>query len=231
MRTAILIDGAFFLKRFPIVYRNDNSKDSATVVDRMYEMCLEHIYPHNNERYEYDLFRIYFYDCVPDQERSISRPISKDSFDFTQSQGAKFRLDLHKKIKKKRKVALRLGKLKINYHSPWKIHPKVLESILNQKKRLEDLIDGDFQLDIQQKGVDMEIGLDIASLSQKRLVDKIILVAGDSDFVPAAKFARNEGIDFVLDPMWNYIHDDLFEHIDGLSSKCPKPTEWKSSIE
>jgi uncharacterized LabA/DUF88 family protein len=52
----------------------------------------------------------------------------------------------------------------------------------------------------------------------KRQVDQIILVAGDSDFVPAAKLARREGIDFILDPMWAPIRDDLHEHIDGLRS-------------
>ena len=45
-----------------------------------------------------------------------------------------------------------------------------------------------------------------------------ILIAGDSDFVPAAKLARREGIDFLLDPMWNPIKPHLFEHIDGLHS-------------
>ena len=59
----------------------------------------------------------------------------------------------------------------------------------------------DFSLSLQQKGVDMKIGLDIASLSFKHQVDKIILIAGDSDFVPAAKLARTEGIDFVLDSL------------------------------
>ena len=44
----------------------------------------------------------------------------------------------------------------------------------------------------------------------------MILVAGDSDFVPAAKLARREGIDFILDPMGNHIHSDLNEHIDGI---------------
>jgi uncharacterized LabA/DUF88 family protein len=39
----------------------------------------------------------------------------------------------------------------------------------------------------------MRIGLDIASLSYKKQVDQIILIAGDSDFVPAAKLARREG--------------------------------------
>jgi len=69
----------------------------------------------------------------------------------------------------------------------------------------------------------MRIGLDIASLAYKKLVDKIVLISGDSDFVPAAKLARREGIDFVLDPMWNHINPDLHEHIDGLHSTCPKP--------
>jgi uncharacterized LabA/DUF88 family protein len=64
----------------------------------------------------------------------------------------------------------------------------------------------------------MRIGLDIASMAFKRQVDQIVLVAGDSDFVPAAKLARREGIDFVLDPMWATIREDLHEHIDGLRS-------------
>ena len=65
----------------------------------------------------------------------------------------------------------------------------------------------------------MRIGLDIASLSYKNQIDQIILIAGDSDFVPAAKLARREGVDFILDPMWATIKPSLFEHIDGLSSQ------------
>ncbi len=69
----------------------------------------------------------------------------------------------------------------------------------------------------------MKIGVDIATLSLKKQVDKVILLAGDSDFVPAAKLARYEGVDFVLDPMWSPIQDSLCEHIDGLKSVCPRP--------
>lgn len=68
----------------------------------------------------------------------------------------------------------------------------------------------------------MKIGIDIASITYKKQVDQIILIAGDSDFVPAAKMARREGIDFILDPMWSNIKDDLFEHIDGLKSQWGK---------
>lgn len=76
-----------------------------------------------------------------------------------------------------------------------------------------------------QKGVDMRIGTDIASLTYKKQVSQIILIAGDSDFVPAAKLARREGIDFILDPMWANIKPDLFEHIDGLKSQWKKRTK------
>ena len=48
-----------------------------------------------------------------------------------------------------------------------------------------DLKEEDLYYDLNQKGVDMRIGLDIAALSYKRLVDRIILISGDSDFVPA----------------------------------------------
>ncbi|WP_446449578.1 NYN domain-containing protein [Tuanshanicoccus lijuaniae] len=61
----------------------------------------------------------------------------------------------------------------------------------------------------------MRIGLDIATLAFKQQVDKIVLIAGDSDFVPAAKLARREGVDFVLDSLGSKIKDNLSLHIDG----------------
>lgn len=61
----------------------------------------------------------------------------------------------------------------------------------------------------------MKIGLDIASLAFKKQVDKIVLIAGNSDFLPAAKLARTEEIDFVLDSLGAEIRDSLSLHIDG----------------
>ncbi|WP_255674177.1 NYN domain-containing protein [Cupriavidus sp. UGS-1] len=66
------------------------------------------------------------------------------------------------------------------------------------------------------------IGVDVSSLAFKKQVDQIVLIAGDADFVPAAKQARREGIDFILDPMWQRIPPNLNEHIDGLRSTCPR---------
>lgn len=78
---------------------------------------------------------------------------------------------------------------------------------------------------MRQKDVDMRIGIDISSLALKHQVRQIILMAGDADFVPAAKLARREGVDFVLDPMWSSIPKGLMEHIDGVRSTCPRPLE------
>jgi len=95
--------------------------------------------------------------------------------------------------------------------------------------KLRDLwasLDGSaVRLGLRQKGVDMRIGIDIASLALKRQVSTIILVSGDSDFVPAAKMARREGMEFILDPLWQQINTDLFEHIDGLQSGLKRPAK------
>lgn len=87
-----------------------------------------------------------------------------------------------------------------------------------------EITDHDVKLALRQKGVDMRIGLDIASMALKRQVDTIVLVTGDSDFVPAAKLARREGVEFLLDPLWQQVSDELSEHVDGVASVFPKPT-------
>jgi uncharacterized LabA/DUF88 family protein len=71
----------------------------------------------------------------------------------------------------------------------------------------------------------MRIGLDIASLAENRLVNQIIMISGDSDFVPAAKHARRSGIDFILDPMWASIAPSLSEHVDGVRECVNKPPQ------
>lgn len=102
------------------------------------------------------------------------------------------------------------------------LKPDTVKNLFRKKKTITELDERDFSLSVEQKGVDMKIGLDIASLSYKKQVNQIILISGDSDFVPAAKLARREGIDFILDPMWAPIKPDLFEHIDGLRSPWKK---------
>ena len=65
-----------------------------------------------------------------------------------------------------RKVALRLGEL-MDYNG-WLLKQNTLKQLLNKSISLEDLQDNDFDYNVKQKGVDIRIGLDIASLAYKK---------------------------------------------------------------
>jgi uncharacterized LabA/DUF88 family protein len=86
-----------------------------------------------------------------------------------------------------------------------------------------EITERDVNIGLRQKGVDMRIGLDIATMTLKHQVDTLVLVTGDSDFVPAAKLARREGVEFLLDPLWQQVSDELNEHVDGVVSAFSKP--------
>ncbi len=133
-------------------------------------------------------------------------------------------------LKKKRKSALRLGFLAADEAS-YVLKRDTVKNLFRKVISIDDVTENDFQISMKQKGVDMKIGLDIASLAYKKQVEQIVLIAGDSDFVPAAKLARREGIDFILDPMGKTINPELFEHIDGLRSYYKKLKELDNSEE
>jgi uncharacterized LabA/DUF88 family protein len=219
MPTAIFVDAGFFLKRFPSVYPDRNAADAILVASTLHEMALGHLKQRGDvERRE--LYRIFVYDCPPLLKRA-QQPITCRSVDFARTEIAQFRIKFHQQLKCLRKVALRLGRLQD--HRAWRMKPQQLHALLRKRMSFSELRDEDFVYDVKQKGTDMRVGLDIASVSYKRQADQIVLVAGDSDFVPAAKLARREGVDFILDPMWGPIADDLHEHVDGLRSTCPRP--------
>ncbi|MBC6401007.1 MAG: NYN domain-containing protein [Ekhidna sp.] len=213
VKVAILVDGDFFLKRYRKLYNGWESTPEE-VAKVLVKMCGDHV-----AKDDY-LSRIFYYDCLPLQKKAHN-PISKKSVDFSKSETAKFRMEFFKELKKKRKIALRLGYLKSSNN--WIISPEKTKEILKGALSVSNLSESDVTYQIQQKSVDMKIGLDIASLSYKKHIEKIILVSGDGDFVPAAKLARREGVDVVLDPMWNNVDESLFEHIDGLKSTSPRP--------
>ena len=69
----------------------------------------------------------------------------------------------------------------------------------------------------------MRIGIDIVALTLKRQVSTIVLVSGDSAFVPASKLARREGVKVVLDPLLQKVRGGLYEHVDELRPSFPHP--------
>ena len=211
-----MVDGGFYRKRAAHLWGHKTAEGRAKELGAY---CHAHLKDKDAEESR-QLYRIFYYDCAPIGRRSVFHPLTKVNVDLDKSDTYTWSIAFLQELKKRRKFALRLGEL--SGMMAYNLRPEVTRQLCLGQKQLSDLTENDFVLISQQKGVDMKIGIDIASLSYKRQVDQIILIAGDSDFVPAAKLARREGIDFILDPMLADIKPNLFEHIDGLKSQWKK---------
>jgi len=215
LKTAILVDGGFYRRRAQYLWGEKRSNEAAT---ELISYCNRHLKYHGDRS---ELYRIFYYDCPP-MSKKVFHPLLQQTIDFEKSDLHTWTTEFFNELKKKRKVALRLGALAEN-QAHFNIHPDVTKKLCRGTMQWSDLKEEDFKLDVKQKGVDMKIGVDIASIAYKKQVDQIILIAADSDFVPASKLARREGIDFILDPMWADIKSEMFEHIDGLRSCANNP--------
>ena len=209
-KAAILVDGGFYKARAHY-YAGDKSPESRA--NELEKYCKAHV----KGKEKIELYRIYYYDCPP-VSKKVYHPLTKKQIDLGKSDHYAWMNKFLDELKKKRKFALRMGRLS-EEQCHYLLSADAVKRLCSGRISMEDLEESDFKIDIKQKGVDMKIGLDIASLAYKKQVDQIILISGDSDFVPAAKLARREGIDFILDPMGATIKADLFEHIDGMRSK------------
>lgn len=215
-KTAILVDGGFYRKRAKFLWGEHSPTETA---DGLITYVRRHLREHS---FSHDLYRIFYYDCPP-VDKQMYHPLLKQTINLRATNDFPWMEHFLNRLKEKRKVALRLGRLDTGncvYTLTYDAVKKLCAGTLN----ISDLTEHHFIPTINQKGVDMKIGMDIASLSYKHQVNQIVLISGDSDFVPAAKLARREGIDFILDPLEMSIGSDgdLFEHIDGKRS-CGNP--------
>ena len=241
-KVAILIDGAYLLKRLPALSSKYRQKNPAAVAEAIKHLTFSHLDHQNRARHlEYQeadkqlksqrrdklvpnpmslLYRVFYYDAEPYQGKE-QRPVSGRSVDYKKSDVAKFRSELFNELRSKPNTAVRLGK--VHRERGWILNEAPQKKLLNKEITVDDLSDEDFTLALKQKAVDMRIGIDITSIVLKQQADIIVLIAGDADFVPAAKLARREGARIILDPLWRSVSDDLYEHIDGVYSGFSKP--------
>lgn len=208
--TAILIDGGFYRRRANTLFGSHDPKISAEIlVNYCNKFC---------SYYNSSLYRIFYYDCMPISKK-VYHPLLNKTVDLSKSDLYTWTTEFFNELQKKRKVALRLGSLS-EEHAHFDLRYEVMKKLVKGVPYV--LCDKDFTLKVEQKGVDMKIGVDISSLAYKKQVNQIVLISGDSDFAPVAKLARIEGIDFILDPMWQNFKDDLNKHVDGIHSCCSK---------
>ena len=257
-KIAVFIDGGFFLKRLPRIVEKHYRDSPERVAETARILCKKHILRLVGKKEEEDgrwldhAYRFFYYDAWPFEGES-HHPLTNRHIQFKKTNEAEFRRKLFDELKKKRKFALRLGR--VEKTGGWQItDDKILKRLLITKKysiifkrlvndkiiRIDEfseeeieeikmlseewtkLSDDLFRLSLRQKGVDMRLGIDIASITLKRQADTLILVTGDSDFVPAAKLARREGAEVILDPLGQSVNPELYEHIDGLYSVLGK---------
>lgn len=125
------------------------------------------------------LQRILYYDCA--QYRGKQRlPVSGGTKSFTASD------DWLDEIASRELFAVRRGTLAFRGWVP--------RNIPIAGKALSD---ADFKPNFEQKGVDMRIGLDIATIAAERRIERILLVSADTDLIPAMKHARKAGMQVV----------------------------------
>ncbi len=211
VRTAVLIDGGFYRKRANYFWGEKTPKERA---DELYDYCMKLLHSPSEHR---SLYRIFYYDCPPINKK-VYHPLLKKTIDLGRTDDYKWSMNFYDELRCKRKFAVRLGNLSENT-AHYILKQDAVKKLMNKTITVDALTESDFRFNVEQKGVDMRIGVDIISMALKKQVQQIILISGDSDFVPAAKQAHREGLDVILAPMGAVIKPDLHEHIDGLINR------------
>ena len=191
-KVVVLFDGGFYQARFRTLKGvHPKPDDVINEVDNVMQLVANK----TNGDTKDILFRIYYYDCRPFGNTVKDHTRTKD-IDFSASASFRAKSKFLDDLCKKDRVALRLGELSFN---GW------IQDYYNNKL---------WKPDFKQKGVDMKVGLDMAWMATKRIVDKVVLVAGDADFISPIKFVRKEGLQVYLYPMGQNVKESLINHCD-----------------
>lgn len=198
---AIFLDGGFLTKKLYLkLGRHAVAEDIAAECDRLSSIPLLK---------DYELLRIYYYDAPPSSD-SLNKPVTKTKISLAATDRFRLSQSLYDQLVLKPHFSLRMGETRLS-PTKWRIKPRVAKE---PKRAVHPLVDEDFDLDLSQKGVDMRIGLDMARLALRETVRTLVVVTGDSDFMPAFKFARREGVKIKLDPLGSNIRTELRAHSD-----------------
>lgn len=158
---------------------------------------------------QYELLRIYFYDAFLGSA-SVQKPVSGEAYNLGETERFRHAQSMFDQLVLLPNMSLRMGRTDIA-RDAWRLKASATKQLLAEQRALTD---DDFYLDMGQKGVDMRIGMDMARLALRNLVRTVVVVTGDSDFVPALKFVRREGVKVILEPYGKNGRKELRTHAD-----------------
>jgi uncharacterized LabA/DUF88 family protein len=199
-KTAILIDGEFF----SIALRHDLKLKRRPNAKEVYEHAFQLSDFHTEE-----IWRIFYYDSRP--YTGVQRhPVTKRDIPFAHTSMAKLRDAFLDDLGQMDLIALRCGTAQPR---GWKLSDAYLRQI--GQGQMRPPIPEDYELRFEQKGVDMRIGIDVATLAFNHYVERIIVATNDTDLIPALKVARRCGIQVVIAQIGSFTpHHDLVEDAD-----------------
>ena len=105
-KTAILVDGGFYRKRAHYLWGEHDPKESA---DALITYCMRHLKEHSQK---HELYRLFYYDCPP-IDKQMYHPLTGTTINMRCSRESLWMSDFLSELKKRRKVALRLGVLDV----------------------------------------------------------------------------------------------------------------------
>ena len=133
-KTAILIDGGYFLKRLPHVRRGIDASNPQDVVNAIEQLVRGHLdqlnQVHRTQNFFKLLYRCFYYDARPYAHKA-HEPISKRPIDFAKTDVATFRHRLFDALRSRPNLALRLGEVTRPRGSSWVLKPEPQRRILN----------------------------------------------------------------------------------------------------
>lgn len=217
---AILIDGNFVVER---VLREKDFFPTKNGILKLINQLEQ-----NKYIADHDLLRVYFYHSTPATGKIQEKnPVDGSNPDLSKAENSSKHVKLIQGLETSPNISVRLGE---TVARDWVLKKSGKEKIKQHyiKKKAGDgstsieFEPSDFKPNLHQKGVDLRIGLDIARFSLNKTVRNIVVVTGDSDMIPAFKFARREGVRVILDDMKHpNINRELRVHADICISSNP----------
>jgi uncharacterized LabA/DUF88 family protein len=197
---AIFLDGGFVKKRLQIQIGHFPSTQEVVALTKT-------IMGHDRLK-DARLFRVFYYDAPP-FEGTGQNPLDPGTkIDFGTTPAAQQNKSLIDSLELEPDFAVRRGQVA---NRGWKLGVMAVRSL---KKGPRPITPKDLVPDMEQKGVDLRIGLDIATMSLRNVVSIMVVVSGDSDLVPAMKFARSQGLKVYVEALGNPIRRELRAHAD-----------------